>query len=95
MQLFIVKLDHVDWDTYDSAVIGCESKQKLEELLADGVFRTDDSNGNYIGDSPRVEYQNGFEIGRWQKVSSIEPLGSSDYKTAKEAVVFLSSFNAG
>lgn len=95
MQLFRIKLSDVDWDTYDAAIIGCESKQKLEELLADGVFSREDSNGVYQGDSPRVEYQYNFEIGKWQKVDSIECIGSSDYESDKEAVVFLSSFNAG
>ena len=36
-----------------------------------------------------------FDIGRWQKVESIEAVGFSDYETDKEAVVFLASFNAG
>lgn len=96
MRLYLVKLADIDWDTYDAAIIGCESKQKLEELLfTDKVFDKEDSHGIYKGDSPRVEYSYPFDIGRWQKVDSIEAVGFSDYETDKEAVVFLSSFNAG
>lgn len=51
--------------------------------------------GSIGGDSPRVEYQYNFEIGKWQKVDTIEAIGFNDYESDKEAVVFLSSFNAG
>lgn len=96
MRLYLVKLTDVDYDTYDAAIIGCESKQKLEEmLLTDKVFDKEDALGVYKGISPRVEYLYTFDIGRWQKVESIEAVGFSDYETDKEAVVFLASFNAG
>lgn len=96
MRLYLVKLTDVNWDTYDAAIIGCESKQKLEEmLLTDKVFDKEDARGLYKGRSPRVEYPYDFDIGRWQKVESIEAVGFSDYETDKEAVVFLASFNAG
>ena len=49
MRLYRVTLTDVDYDTYDAAIIGCESKQKLEELLADGVFNREDANGVYRG----------------------------------------------
>ena len=95
MQLYRVTLTNVDYDTYDAAIIGCESKQKLEELLANGVFNREDESGDYRGNSPRVEYQYNFEIGRWQKVDTIEAIGFNDYESDNDAVVFLSSFNAG
>lgn len=95
MRLYRVTLTDVDYDTYDAAIIGCESKQKLEELFADGVFSREDANGVYLGNSSRVEYQYNFEINRWQKVDTIEAIGFNDYESDKEAVVFLSSFNAG
>ncbi|MBR4792577.1 MAG: hypothetical protein IK038_02820 [Bacteroidaceae bacterium] len=95
MQLYRVTLTDVDYDTYDAAIIGCKSKEKLEELLANGVFTREDALGNYRGNSPCVEYQYNFEIGRWQKVDTIEAIGFNDYESNKDAVVFLSSFNAG
>ena len=66
-----------------------------EELLANGVFNREDARGDYRGNSPCVEYQYDFEIGKWQKVDTIEAIGFNDYESDKDAVVFLSSFNAG
>ncbi len=95
MRLYRVTLTDIDYDTYDAAIIGCESKQRLEELLDNGVFNREDASGDYRGNSPRVEYQYNFEIGRWQKVDTIEAIGFNYYESDKDAVVFLSSFNAG
>lgn len=95
MRLYLVKLTDVDYDTYDAAVIACESKQKLEQLLEDGEFNRERDDGFYKGDSPLVQYDYNFYIGRWQKVDEISAVGYTDLETDKEAIVILSSFNAG
>ena len=95
MRLYLVKLNHVDYDTYDAAVIACANRQKLEQLLEDKVFDKETQDGDYKGRSERVQYDYGFEIGRWQKVDEISAVGYTDLETDKEAIVILSSFNAG
>ena len=95
MRLYIVKLDHVDYDTYDAAVIACESRQKLETLLEEGEFAEETPDGDFKGNSERVQYDYDFNIGRWQKVSEISGIGYTDRETDKEAIVILASFNAG
>lgn len=95
MRLYLVKLTDVDYDTYDAAVIACESMQKLEQLLADGEFNREDANGFYKGDSSLVQYDYNFYIGRWQKVDEISAVGYTDLETDKDAIVILASFNAG
>ena len=95
MRLYLIKLDHVDYDTYDAAVIACESRQKLETLLEDGEFARDTPDGDYKGNSERVQYDYDFCINRWQRVSEISAVGYTDRETDKEAIVILASFNAG
>ena len=96
MRLYLVKLNHVDYDTYDAAVISCESRQKLEQLLLeDKVFDKETQDGDYKGRSERVQYDYDFDIGRWQKVEEITAVGYTDLETDKEAIVILGSFNAG
>jgi len=95
MRLYLVKLNHVDYDTYDAAVIACANRQKLEQLLEDKVFDKETQDGDYKGRSERVQYDYDFEIGRWQKVEEISAVGYTDLETDKEAIVILSSFNAG
>lgn len=95
MRLYLIKLDPVDYDTYDAAVIACESRQKLETLLEKGEFARETPDGSYKLNSGRVQYDYDFYIDRWQKVSEISAVGYTDLETDKEAVVILSSFNAG
>ncbi len=95
MRLYLVKLDHVDYDTYDAAVIACESRQKLETLLEDGEFARETPDGGLKLNSERVQYDYDFSLERWQKVSEISEVGYTDRETEKEAIVILSSFNAG
>lgn len=87
MKLFRIKLSDVDYDTYDSAIIACESKQKLEELIENGVF--DD-----FYRKPNIQYDYDFNTSG-QTISSIDEIGYSTMKTDKEAIIVLSSFNAG
>lgn len=95
MRLYLVTLTGVEYDTYDAAVIACESRQKLEQLLEDKVFDMETPDGDYKGKSERVQYDYDFDIGRWQKVEEITAVGHTDRKTDKEAIVILASFNAG
>ena len=95
MRLYLVTLTHVEYDTYDAAVIACANRQKLEELIADGVFATKDDNGDYKDNSSRIQNNYDFKIGSWQKVDEISAVGYTDLETDKEAIVILSSFNAG
>lgn len=86
MRLYKVTLSCGGYDTYDSAVIACESKEVLEELL--------DTEFDLYHDSPNVEFQQDFCI-RSQCVESIEGIGYTDMESDKKAVVIISSFNAG
>lgn len=95
MRLYLVKLNHVDYDTYDAAVIACANRQKLEELIDDGEFAAKDDYGEYKDRSSRIQYDYDFTIGRWQHVDEISAVGYTDLETDKEAIVILSSFNAG
>jgi len=87
MRLYLVKLTDVVYDTYDAAVIACESRQKLEQLLTDGEF------SKYR--SSHVQYDYNFQIDSYQKVGEISAVGYTDLETDKEAIVILASFNAG
>lgn len=86
MRLYKVTLSNGGYDTYDSAVIACKSKEVLEELL--------DMEFDQFHDSPNVEFQRDFCI-RSQRVESIEGIGYTDIESDKKAVVIISSFNAG
>ena len=89
MRLYKVELSNGGWDSFDSAVIGCESKEILEAFFKDGVFDSYDS-GDAI-----VEYQQRFYLREFQTVTSIEGIGYTEHATDKKAIVFVSSFNAG
>lgn len=94
MRLFRVKLTDVEYDTYDAAIIACESKQVLEQLIEDGEFNELKPDGLPFH-SRRIEYDYKFYIGRYQKVDEIVGVGFTGRTTDKEAVVILASFNAG
>lgn len=95
MRLFRVKLTDVDYDTYDAAIIACESKDVLVKLFEDGEFLRDNAQGLYKGNSPRVEYDYNFDLTNEQRIDDIEGIGFTSRTTDKEAIVLLSSFNAG
>ena len=84
--LFKVDISPVDWDEYDSAVIACKDLDTLKALLED--FESDDD---------RIEYLERFSIMSGQQVSDITEIGTYTLgiPDGKEAVVVLSSFNAG
>ena len=89
--LFLVELDPVDWDEYDSAVIACRSREILGELL-DG----ENCSRGYCSDY-RIAYKYGFSIMSGQHVTSVTEIGTYTLgiPDGKDAVIVLSSFNAG
>lgn len=84
--LFLVELDPVDYDEYDSAVIACRDVDTLKALLED--FESDDD---------RIEFLERFSIQSDQHVSSVTEIGTYTLgiPDGKEAVIVISSFNAG
>lgn len=84
--LFKVEISPVDWDEFDSAVIACKDLDTLKALLED--FESDDD---------RIEFLECFSIMSGQQVSGITEIGTYTLgiPEGKEAVVVLSSFNAG
>ena len=84
--LFKVDISPVDWDEFDSAVIACRDLDTLKALLED--FESDDD---------RIEFLERFSIMSGQQVSDITEIGTYTLgiPEGKEAVVVLSSFNAG
>lgn len=86
MRLYKVTLEGGGYDTFDGAVIACESKQKLEELIEQGYF--DDAY-----DDEHIEHRDRFRVD--SKVLSIEGIGYTEMTSDKEAIVILGSFNAG
>lgn len=84
--LFLVELDPVDWDEYDSAVIACKNLDTLKALLED-----------FASNDDRIEFLELFRIMSGQQVSDITEIGTYTLGVpeGKVAVVVLSSFNAG
>lgn len=84
--LFKVEISPVDWDEYDSAVIACRDLDTLKALLED--FESDDDH---------IEFLERFSIMSDQHVTSVTEIGTYTLgiPDGKEAVVVLSSFNAG
>lgn len=84
--LFKVDISPVDWDEYDSAVIACKDLDTLKALLEDFEYNDD-----------RIEFLERFSIMSGQHVTSVTEIGTYTLgiPDGKEAVVVLSSFNAG
>lgn len=84
--LFMVEISPVDWDEYDSAVIACKDMDTLKALLEDFEYNDD-----------RIEFLERFSIQSDQHVHKITEIGTYTLgiPEGKEAVVVLSSFNAG
>lgn len=84
--LFKVDISPVDWDEFDSAVIACKDLDTLKALLED--FESDDD---------RIEFLERFSIQSDQHVHEITEIGTYTLgiPDGKDAVIVLSSFNAG
>ena len=84
--LFKVEISPVDWDEYDSAVIACRDLDTLKALLED--FKSDDD---------RIEFLERFSIMSGQCVTPVTEIGTYTLgiPEGKDAVIVLSSFNAG
>lgn len=84
--LFKVDISPVDWDEFDSAVIACKDLDTLKVLLED--FESDDD---------RIEFLERFSIMSDQHVHEITEIGTYTLgiPDGKDAVIVLSSFNAG
>lgn len=84
--LFKVDISPVDYDEYDSAVIACKDLDTLKTLLED--FESNDD---------RIEFLERFSIQSDQHVTSVTEIGTYTLgiPDGKEAVIVISSFNAG
>lgn len=84
--LFKVDISPVDWDEYDSAVIACKDLDTLKALLED-----------FMSDDDRIEFLERFSVHSGQQVSDITEIGTYTLGIPedKDAVIVLSSFNAG
>lgn len=91
-KLYLVQIDawHC-YDVYDSAIIQCESKEVLEQLIESKAFTDSFTNDNV--DSSRCQ----FHIASYQKLEAIEYVGDAviPRKDGKVAMILCSSFNAG
>lgn len=94
MRLYKVTLDRNDYDLYDSAIIACRSKAVLEDIIKYGIldFNLDCEASKQF--PYKIQYDQNFYINS-QPVLSIEGIGFTDMETDADAVVVLSSFNAG
>lgn len=91
-KLYLVKIDAFNcYDVYDSAIIQCESRDVLDQLIENNAFSDSLFNDNI--DSSRFN----FHIASYQKVVSIEYIGDAvlPRKDGKTAMILCSSFNAG
>ena len=95
--LFKVTLDSVDYDTYDSALIGCRSESELRESIENGVL----SYENWWNDevTEPIQYLQKFYIKGDQSIESLQLVGVTDsefkYDVNKRIIIILSSYNAG
>lgn len=89
LKLFFVSLNHVEYDTYDSAVIAATDADTLRRLI-------DDEMGT-VYSSSRIEYQQDFYLRSGQSIEGIQEIGhyNGDLPDGKIAKVICSSYNAG
>lgn len=80
MKIFKVSLTHGGWDTYISAVICAENREKLRSFLDKYLtFKNDDERYEFISNSPMRDQIQGevFSINNGQEISDIEYLGDA------------------
>jgi hypothetical protein len=96
-KIYRITLSDSDYDTYDSAIIQCESLEKLNELIDNHVFDYDYQVDHHFEYARVYTKEFKFDIHSYQRISSIEELGTA-CKPIPEgyvAAVLCSSFNAG
>jgi hypothetical protein len=93
MKLYLISIEYIGYETYDSAVVAAESEDDARHIHPDGKIHPENSkwvrklwDGNMIN-------EDGEEWVKFSEIDSIdvEYLG----ETNKERGVILASFNAG
>lgn len=92
MKLFKIVADRYSYDTYDSIVVVCESKEKLQTLINEGYF----SEQAYFdkrrqGVIQCINPNNFYYFEEYQKLK-IEEV---DLDTMDKTTIILCSYNAG
>lgn len=88
MKLFKIKLDNVDYDTYDSCIIVAENKEQVEELCRKNFY---DDIGGYPVTLVNFDSNSTFNIDEGQNWT-IEEI---DINKIELPTIISSSFNAG
>ena len=92
MKLFKIVADRYSYDEYDSIVVACESKEKLQTLIKDGYF----SKQAYFDERRQgviqcINHNDFFYFEEYQKLK-IEEV---DLGTMDKTTIILCSYNAG
>ena len=85
MKIFKIKADTYGWDEYDSVIVACESKEKLQKLIDDGAFHSDHPE-YWFGEPKHLAL-----FSRKQKLS-IEEI---ELDKIEDTEMLLGSYNAG
>jgi hypothetical protein len=93
MKLYLISIEYMGYDTYDSAVVAAESEDDARHIHPDG--RSCSKDGRWVVECSDGTYID-FDCESWAKFSEInfidvEYLGETD----KVRGVILASFNAG
>lgn len=91
MKLFKIVADCYGYDEYDSIVVACESKEKLQKLLDEGYFYETHARYpvNVEAQGYLQDYFYGFAKDQKLKIEEV------DLDTMNETTVILCSYNAG
>ena len=97
MKLFYVEIGPGEYDTYDSAVIACETKDILTGVLENELNGSGQHNHLNKG---KILFNQDFYLSKWnsQKVKAIKCIGEytgPNIPVGVKAVVICSSYNAG
>ena len=89
MRIFKITADKYRYDEFDSAIVACESKEKLQKLIDDGAFysRGGISICGYYEKDPKC-----LSIFKEYQKLSIEEI---ELDKIKDTEIILGSFNAG